>query len=301
MSLATRSPLAWMPQRPLGRDLHWWFVRPASTAPRSVGCGCAVAARRWSTTVATATRSPPARRTGGRCSRLGTPREWGRWPDGTEEPVDAMMFATGYRPDLGYLAGTAALTPRRPAASRGPLTDGARVSATSASNTSAASRPTPCTASAATPGTSSAGSPRRRIAIGSNARPSRARSRPPAAAPAHEHRPLVADRAPEFAHTRSAGTRVPIRHAASPQPRGCRGHRAGGDVAHPPPPRRARALPTGWRHGCTASPPTRSLRGHYRRPARRELPSAEVPEPHHSSRRRRQRSPTTFDVAPRPA
>ena len=35
-----------------------------------------------------------------------------RWPDGTEEPIDAMIFATGYRPDLGYLAGTGALAPQ---------------------------------------------------------------------------------------------------------------------------------------------------------------------------------------------
>jgi putative flavoprotein involved in K+ transport len=31
------------------------------------------------------------------------------WPDGSIEPVDAVLLATGYRPDLAYLAGTAAL------------------------------------------------------------------------------------------------------------------------------------------------------------------------------------------------
>lgn len=33
------------------------------------------------------------------------------WPDGTRERVDAVILATGYRPDLGYLAPTGALDP----------------------------------------------------------------------------------------------------------------------------------------------------------------------------------------------
>lgn len=32
------------------------------------------------------------------------------WPDDTRTPVDAVVFATGYRPHLPYLAGTGALT-----------------------------------------------------------------------------------------------------------------------------------------------------------------------------------------------
>jgi hypothetical protein len=35
-----------------------------------------------------------------------------RWPDGTEEPVDVVLLATGYRPDLVYLADTGALDER---------------------------------------------------------------------------------------------------------------------------------------------------------------------------------------------
>jgi putative flavoprotein involved in K+ transport len=31
------------------------------------------------------------------------------WPDGTREQVDTVVFATGYRPDLGYLAPLGAL------------------------------------------------------------------------------------------------------------------------------------------------------------------------------------------------
>ncbi|WP_406044264.1 NAD(P)-binding domain-containing protein [Micromonospora sp. NBC_00898] len=31
------------------------------------------------------------------------------WPDGTSEPVDAVIFATGYRPNLDYLAPLGAL------------------------------------------------------------------------------------------------------------------------------------------------------------------------------------------------
>lgn len=32
------------------------------------------------------------------------------WPDGSRTSVDAVIFATGYRPHLPYLAGTGALT-----------------------------------------------------------------------------------------------------------------------------------------------------------------------------------------------
>jgi len=31
------------------------------------------------------------------------------WPDGTKELVDTVVYATGYRPDLSYLASTGAL------------------------------------------------------------------------------------------------------------------------------------------------------------------------------------------------
>jgi putative flavoprotein involved in K+ transport len=33
------------------------------------------------------------------------------WADGVVEPVDVVLLATGYRPSLGYLAGTGALGP----------------------------------------------------------------------------------------------------------------------------------------------------------------------------------------------
>ena len=32
-TLATRRPIGWMAQRPLGRDLHWWFKRTRAIRP----------------------------------------------------------------------------------------------------------------------------------------------------------------------------------------------------------------------------------------------------------------------------
>ena len=119
VSLATRSPLAWMPQRPLGRDLHWWLTRSGlDGAPLG----------RWlrghATPVVDDGRYRDADASGATDRRpmFTAYTERGvRWPDGTDEPVDAIILATGYRPDLAYLAGTGALTPHGTPLHRGGL------------------------------------------------------------------------------------------------------------------------------------------------------------------------------------
>jgi putative flavoprotein involved in K+ transport len=101
VTLATRAPIRFVDQRPLGRDLHFWFaVTGFDRLP----------ARRAD--------SPPAvpvlddgryRRAlaDGRIDRkdmfTGFAADQVIWADGAREHVDAVVFATGYRPHLPYL------------------------------------------------------------------------------------------------------------------------------------------------------------------------------------------------------
>ncbi|WP_432927760.1 flavin-containing monooxygenase [Microbispora sp. CA-135349] len=108
VTLATRAPVRFARQHILGRDLHFWLtVTGLDTAP-----------------LGRLLRTPPtqpvlddgryrAALNGGRPDRRAVFAEIGdskvTWPDGTTEQVDTILLATGYRPDLPYLAGTGAL------------------------------------------------------------------------------------------------------------------------------------------------------------------------------------------------
>lgn len=107
VTLATRSRLRFLPQRPLGRDLHWWLtVSGLDGAP----LGRLLDGR-----------STPVLDTGTYREAIAASRPRHRalfdrldggevhWAGGRREPVDALILATGYRPDLPFLAGTAAL------------------------------------------------------------------------------------------------------------------------------------------------------------------------------------------------
>lgn len=107
--LASRAPVKFVPQRPLGRDVHFWFT--------VTGFDAAPLAR----FVKDAPTQPVfdegryrAALAGGRPQRremfTAFTSEGVVWPDGTRTGVDAVVFATGYRPHLPYLAGTGALT-----------------------------------------------------------------------------------------------------------------------------------------------------------------------------------------------
>jgi putative flavoprotein involved in K+ transport len=106
VSLATRKPLRWQPQRPLGRDMHWWLIR-SGLDTASIG--------RWldrGTRVVDDGRYHAALRSGNPDRRpmfTGLEGDAVRWSDGTLEPVDAVIFATGYRPGLDYVAAIGAL------------------------------------------------------------------------------------------------------------------------------------------------------------------------------------------------
>lgn len=107
VTLAGRAPIRFVEQRPLGRDLHFWF--------RVTGFDRLPLAR---------ADAPPASPVldDGRYRRALRERRYVRramftrldgdqvvWSDGRRERVDAVLLATGYRPDLPYLVETGAL------------------------------------------------------------------------------------------------------------------------------------------------------------------------------------------------
>ncbi len=110
VSLTTRGPLRFQAQRILGRDFHWWLARTGLDTswlgPRLVT---------GSAPVIDDGRYRAAIRAGRPDHRpLFTRVDGDRvvWTDGTAEQVDVVLLATGYRPDLPYLAGTGALDER---------------------------------------------------------------------------------------------------------------------------------------------------------------------------------------------
>ena len=106
VSLATRAPLRFKPQRPLGRDLHWWLIRSGLDSA-SIG--------RWldrGTSVVDDGSYRAALRSGNPDRRpmfTGLDGDNVRWSDGSREHVDAIILATGYRPGLDYLTAIGAL------------------------------------------------------------------------------------------------------------------------------------------------------------------------------------------------
>lgn len=103
VSLAVRDDVRFAPQKVAGRDLHWWLRRTgADLLPPSV-----------LSRVVTGT---PVIDTGTYRTALQSGRLEQRpmfttftpqgvlWADGTQEHVDAVIFATGYRPHLPYLS-----------------------------------------------------------------------------------------------------------------------------------------------------------------------------------------------------
>jgi putative flavoprotein involved in K+ transport len=108
VTLATRSPVKWQSQRPLGRDMHWWFDRS--------GLDSVPVGRLWlrldGNPVVDDGRYRAALAAGVYDQRPMFARytaDGVEWADGRSEPVDAVILATGYRPSLDFLAGTPAL------------------------------------------------------------------------------------------------------------------------------------------------------------------------------------------------
>ncbi len=114
VTIATRRPIRWVPQRLLGRDMHWWLGRSRlDLAP----IGPLLGAR--TTPVIDDGRYRAALRSGNpdvRALPFRLHADQLRWADGSAERVDTVILATGFAPDLGYLDGLA-----RPGAGGRPL------------------------------------------------------------------------------------------------------------------------------------------------------------------------------------
>ncbi|SCL58523.1 putative flavoprotein involved in K+ transport [Micromonospora eburnea] len=108
VTLATREPVRFLPQRIRGRDLHHWLrVTGADRLPRAVVTrlvrhAAVIDAGRYRDAI-----------TSGELDRRDMFTRFTAdgvvWSDGTTEAVDAVIFATGYRPDVDYLAPLATL------------------------------------------------------------------------------------------------------------------------------------------------------------------------------------------------
>ncbi|MGX2992988.1 flavin-containing monooxygenase [Streptomyces sp. JNUCC 64] len=104
VTLATRRPVRYAPQRILGRDLHFWLTRtgvdraPLGRLLRVPPSPPVIDDGRYRAALA---RREPDRRP----VFTGTEGAEVIWPDGTREAVDTIVLATGYRPDLPYLTG----------------------------------------------------------------------------------------------------------------------------------------------------------------------------------------------------
>ena len=108
ITLATRAPIRFMPQVLLGRDLHFWLsVSGLDRLPLGLlfdvsEPGGVVDGGTYSAAVRSG--RPDRRPVFSRFTESGVV-----WDDGREEPVDAVLLATGYGPNLGYLGPLGAL------------------------------------------------------------------------------------------------------------------------------------------------------------------------------------------------
>ncbi|MEU9181858.1 NAD(P)/FAD-dependent oxidoreductase [Streptomyces sp. NPDC048550] len=103
-SLATRAPVKFARQHPLGQDLRFWLTRTgldAAPLGRLLKTPPAVPVLDDGRYRAALSAGTPDRRP--MFTRLAGDRV--TWADGTTERLDALILATGYRPHLPYLAG----------------------------------------------------------------------------------------------------------------------------------------------------------------------------------------------------
>ncbi|WP_211351848.1 flavin-containing monooxygenase [Haloactinospora alba] len=108
VTLATRQPVRFLHQRHNGRDLHDWITQsgfdhlPPEWLARAVGGTLVMETGDYRSALET-----------GRMRRVPVFDAFDGdslvWSDGTREPADTVLFATGYRPSLGYLERLGAL------------------------------------------------------------------------------------------------------------------------------------------------------------------------------------------------
>jgi putative flavoprotein involved in K+ transport len=104
VTLASRNPVRFAPQRVLGRDLHVWLrrtgldVAPLGRLLRTPPTQPVIDDGRYRAAVASGEPDQGPLFAGADGKQV-------TWPDGTTETVDSVLLATGYRPDLPYLVG----------------------------------------------------------------------------------------------------------------------------------------------------------------------------------------------------
>lgn len=103
VSLAVRDQVRFAPQKVAGRDLHWWLARtgadrlPPTILNRIVTGTPVIDTGTYRAAVASGQLEER------RMFTAFTP-DGVLWPDGSREQVDTVIFATGYRPHLPYMA-----------------------------------------------------------------------------------------------------------------------------------------------------------------------------------------------------
>ncbi|HWI00900.1 MAG TPA: NAD(P)/FAD-dependent oxidoreductase [Propionibacteriaceae bacterium] len=106
VTLATRAPIRFVRQAPLGIDLHYWArwsgLESLPLSRRTPSRRRVLDDGRYAAAVAAG--RPDQRQMFKRLTTAGV-----IWPDGTHEHIDSVILATGYRPDVDYLAATGAL------------------------------------------------------------------------------------------------------------------------------------------------------------------------------------------------
>ena len=108
VTLATRHPVNFHPQRRGGQDLHYWLVTsrfdllPPQWLDHYLGDRWVIDTGKYRHALETGQLDRRPMFTGFGADSVG-------WPDGTREKVDTVLFATGYRPHLDYLGPLGAL------------------------------------------------------------------------------------------------------------------------------------------------------------------------------------------------
>ncbi|MFD5247150.1 flavin-containing monooxygenase [Amycolatopsis sp. NPDC058340] len=119
VTLANRAPVKFAPQRPLGKDVHFWSA--------AVGFDHLPIGHLLKSPPATAVNDPGSYKAAILSGKPDQRRMFTtidgdtvQWPDGTRERIDTILFATGFRPELSYLDPLGALaSDGRPLQDRG--------------------------------------------------------------------------------------------------------------------------------------------------------------------------------------
>ncbi|MEV8027613.1 flavin-containing monooxygenase [Cellulosimicrobium funkei] len=120
VTLATRQPVVFATQRPLGRDVHFWFRVtgfdrfPPAVLRRVVRGPLVLDAGSYREALENGT-------VDSRAMFTAVDQDEVVWADGARERVDALVLATGYRPALDYLGDLAGLDERDVPRQRGGI------------------------------------------------------------------------------------------------------------------------------------------------------------------------------------